>query len=161
MVSKEIALVSSAVKEVDFVILGEPASAKNQRRIVRIRDTPRLIKSAKALSYAKSFGLQCPTVPLIEGDVSLLCDIFYASRRPDLAAMDLIQDLLQGRVYANDRQVKASQSLWNLDRDNPRVRIRVRGLDLESSHGLSSYSQSEIWGEENSPQQSSSQDDGD
>lgn len=148
------------VNEVDFVVLGEPASAKNQRRIVRIHDTPRLIKSRKALSYCKSFALQCPRIPLIEGDVSLMIDVYYASRRPDLAAIDIVQDLLQGSIYQNDRQVKASQSLWNLDKKNPRVRIRVKKLELESSLGLSSYNQSEIWGTESFQMQLSNQEDG-
>ena len=148
------------VNEVDFVILGEPASAKNQRRIVRIHDKTRLIKSSKALAYSKSFALQCPKIPLMEGDVALLIDVYYASRRPDLAALDMIQDLLQGFIYQNDRQVKASQSLWNLDRKNPRVRIRVKKLELESSLGLSSYSQSLIWGEESSRPQSSTPENG-
>ena len=40
---------------VDFVVYGEPASAKNQRRIDTIGGKPRVIKSAKALRYAKSF----------------------------------------------------------------------------------------------------------
>tara|TARA_Y100000310_G_scaffold287505_1_gene312463 strand:+ start:127 stop:534 length:408 start_codon:yes stop_codon:yes gene_type:complete len=130
----------------DFVVLGEPASAKNQRRIVSIRGSPRIIKSAKALSYAKTFVQQIPGGELLEGDVALLVDVFYASRRPDLSCLDLIMDLLQGKIYANDRQVKANQSLWNLDRENPRTRIRARSLNLESSTGLSSFSLSEIWG---------------
>ena len=157
---EEIALPNKVVNEVDFVILGEPASAKNQRRIVRIGDMPRLIKSSKGLSYGKSFALQCPKIPLMECDVALLLDVYYASRRPDLAALDMIQDLLQGFIYQNDRQVKASQSLWNLDRKNPRVRIRVKKLELESSLGLSSYSQSLIWGEESSRPQSSTPENG-
>ena len=142
------------VNEGDIVVLGEPASAKTQRRIVKARGVPRLIKSAKALIYEKSFLLQCPCLnPLMEGDVSLLVDVHYASRRPDLACIDLIQDLLQGSIYLNDRQVKASQSLCNLDKKNPRVRIRVKMLEVESSVGLSSFTQSEIWGQESSPEE--------
>lgn len=152
----------SKVNEVDFTVFGEPASAKNQRRIVKIKGSTRLIKSAKALSYAKSFLLQCPQLSsLITGDVSLLIDVHYASRRPDLACVDLIQDLLQDRIIENDRQVKASQSLWNLDRQNPRVRVRVKKLEVASSVGLSLFKQSEIWGGENSQAASSNQEAGD
>ena len=68
----------------DVVILGEPASAKNQRRIVKIRGQTRLIKSSKALKYTKSFKDQAPVLdPLLEGDLSLRVDVWYASRRPD------------------------------------------------------------------------------
>ena len=131
----------------DFVVLGEPASAKNSRQIVFRGKHPRLIKSKKALGYCKDFELQCPMLSdLIDCDVALRLDVFYRSRRPDLAAMDLVMDLLQGRVLKNDRCVKASQSIWNLDKENPRTRIRIRKLELETSVGLSSFPASEIWG---------------
>ncbi len=135
--------------EEDFVIKGEPASAKNQRRIVQFQGKPRLIKSKKALDYSKSFQSQCPKRDdLIECDVSLRIDVWYASRRPDLACADLIMDLLQGYIYLNDRQVKGVMSIWNLDRENPRSRIRIMKLgDGESSQGLSSSRLCEIWGE--------------
>jgi Holliday junction resolvase RusA-like endonuclease len=134
---------------IDFEIVGEPASAKNRRRIVRVGGKPRIIKSQKALEYARSFRLQCPKLnSLIDGDVALRMDVWYGSRRPDLACADLIMDLLQDFVYINDRQVKAVMSVWNLDRENPRCRIRVTTLpDTENLPGLSSFSLSEIWGE--------------
>lgn len=135
--------------DVDFWVAGEPASAKNQRRIVTIGGKPRLIKSAKALAYCQTFQKQCTgNIELIDGDVALRLDVWYASRRPDLSCMDLIQDLCQGIVYGNDRSVKASMSLWNLDRKNPRVRVRARKIsgDISDFSGVSSFSQSQIWG---------------
>ena len=109
----------------DCWIHGEPASAKNQRRIVKIGGQPRLIKSKKALEYSDLFHAQCPMLKnLIEGDVFLWVDVYYRSRRPDLSCLELISDLLQGYAYANDRQVKMNGSSWNLDREEPRVRIR-------------------------------------
>ena len=132
----------------DFWIQGEPASAKNSRRIVRMGNTPRIIKSQKALDYADSFARQCAVMdPLMEGDVALRIDCWYKSRRPDLACADLIMDLLQGKCYANDRQVKAVMSVWNLDREEPRCRIRLVAVDGEGLEGLSSFRLSEIWGQ--------------
>ena len=131
----------------ECVIHGEPASAKNQRRIVRIHGKPRLIKSKKALDYAKGFGEQCPVLdePIL-GDVSLRVDVWYASRRPDLNCLDLIMDLLQANgVYENDRQVKATMSIWNLDRENPRCWIRVTPMGFGSFCDLSSLELSKIW----------------
>ena len=141
-------MLDSNVKWVfDQTILGEPASAKNQRRIVQIQGKPRLIKSKKALDYCKTFASQAvPLEKLISTDVAVILDVYYASRRPDLAAMDLVMDLLEDVVYLNDRQVKASQSLWNLDKTNPRVRIRVRPLLDDCSTGTSSLLPSKIWG---------------
>jgi Holliday junction resolvase RusA-like endonuclease len=132
---------------IDFEILGEPASAKNQRRIVSVGGKPRIIKSKKALDYSKAFRGQCPKLDyLIDCDVALRIDVWYASRRPDLACADLIMDLLQDFIYMNDRQVKAVMSVWNLDRENPRCRIRLKTLkDGGDSQGLSSFSLSEIW----------------
>ena len=133
----------------DCWITGEPASAKNQRRIVLIHGKPRIIKSAKALDYSRSFAAQAQRVdPLITDDVALRIDAFYASRRPDLACIDLVQDLLQQIVIANDRQVKATECYWNLDRENPRIRVRLKLLPSESSVGTSSFKRSMIWGVE-------------
>jgi len=135
--------------DVDVVVPGEPASAKNQRRIVQVHGKPRIIKSKKALDYARAFAHNFPKLdPLIEDDVALRLDVWYASRRPDLGAMDLVMDLLQGLAYVNDRQVKASVSTWNLDRENPRTRVRLIRAPHESSVGLSSFKLSRIWPEE-------------
>lgn len=134
------------MREFDCVIYGQPPSAKNQRQIVKIGGISRLIKSKKALAYVKEFESQCPSLgELITGDVSVRVDVYYQSRRPDLACMDLIMDLLQGKVYENDRQVKASMSIWNLDRENPRASISVRSINTENLLGLSSLKHSEIW----------------
>ena len=117
--------------EFDMVVYGEPQSAKNRRRIVKMGNRSALIKSEKALQYEVVFNEQVPIMDeLMEGDVSLRVDVWYGSRRPDLACIDYIQDLLQKRVYANDRQVKASMSVWNLARKDPRARIRVQKLPV-------------------------------
>jgi Holliday junction resolvase RusA-like endonuclease len=119
----------------EATILGEPASKSNQRQIVRMGGKPRLIKSKKALSYARWFqlqaqhGLQTPSIDQpIEGDVLMWCRIFYASRRPDLDE-SLIMDALQAAaVIKNDRQIKAKVVLWALDRDKPRSEIKLACL---------------------------------
>lgn len=129
----------------DQVILGEPASGKNARRIVLFGKRPALIKSKKALEYSKQFHEQCKKLsPLIENDVAILIDVFYRSRRPDLDC-GLIHDLLQGYVIKNDRQIKASMALHNLDKEEPRCRIRVRSIDVRNYSGLSSFKVSKIW----------------
>lgn len=131
-----------------FCIYGEPASAKNQRRVVKFGNKTAMIKSKKALNYSKAFEEQCPVLDkLITDDVAVRFDIWYASRRPDLSD-ELISDLLQKRIYANDRQVKARMAIWNLDRDCPRVRISIKRLPAT---GLENYSEKydvrEIFGE--------------
>ena len=117
--------------EWEATILGEPASKSNQRQIVRMRGKPRLIKSKKALAYARQFHLQAPRMPLrdpILDDVLMWCRIHYATRRPDLDE-SLIMDALQAAlVIGNDRQIKAKVVLWALDRENPRSEIKLACL---------------------------------
>lgn len=114
--------------DVQLLVHGEPASKANSRKVVRYGGISRLIKSDKARGYEQMFKAQVTALPeLIEGDVEISIDIWYASRRPDLDE-SLILDLLQGVVYLNDRQVKIKHIYWNLDPDSPRVLIRVKKI---------------------------------
>lgn len=112
-----------------LTVLGEPASKANSRRLVSRGGKPLFIKSAKALSYADAFRLQIPTLdPMLIGELRLDCWIYYASQRPDLDE-SLILDLLQGKIYANDRQVRERHTYHYIDRQNPRTVILLRGRD--------------------------------
>lgn len=108
-------------RSIRFTIYGEPASKANSRRWTG----KYFIKSKKALDYSKAFAEQCPTLdPLIDGDVMTTMHIWYASRRPDLDE-SLILDLMQGRIYENDRAVKERHTYWHLDKEEPRAEIEV------------------------------------
>jgi Holliday junction resolvase RusA-like endonuclease len=114
------------MQALSLIIFGEPASKSNSRRLVRFGSMSRLIKSAKALSYADAFKQQVASLryePFTE-DVAVTMTIHYASRRPDLDE-SLILDLLQGVTYLNDRQVKEKHIYWGLDKENPRCEITV------------------------------------
>lgn len=114
-------------------IFGEPASKANSRKIARIGNISRLIKSKKALSYSEAFKSQCPPVnplTLMTGDVRVTMKIYYASRRPDLDE-SLILDLLQGVAYVNDRQVKEKHIYWGLDKENPRTEMLIEQIDWQ------------------------------
>jgi Holliday junction resolvase RusA-like endonuclease len=117
---------------VQVVVLGEPASKANSRKVVLIRGSTRVIKSDKARAYGDAFLTQCrPLKTLLEGDLSISIKIYYASRRPDLDE-SLILDLLQGVVYTNDRQVKEKHIYWGLDKDCPRAEIEVKKMPPDS-----------------------------
>ena len=117
----------------DFVILGEPAAKSNQRRLVKVGGQYRIIKSAKALRYVRDFKVQCTKLdPLVEDDVSVWVDVWYATRRPDLS-IELILDVLQGLVIKNDRQVKEFHARHHLSKDKPRAHIKVMRLDASNS----------------------------
>lgn len=120
------------------LVNAEAGTKSNSRRMVRVQGKPRMIKGKKALDFIEAMKRDIqPIDPLIEGDVAIRVDCWYASRRPDLAALELVKDALQGLVYKNDRQVKAELSVWNLDRKNPRVAIRIRQLPGDGREQIS------------------------
>lgn len=111
------------------VIEGEAASKANSRRFVNFGGKPRFIKSKKALSYADAFKAQVlPLEHKLEGDLFFGAKIYYSSRRPDLDE-SLILDLLQDRIYLNDRQVKCKFVMWGLDKEFPRAEIFICPLE--------------------------------
>ena len=90
---------------------------------------PRFIKSQKALSYGKDFAIQCPIrKDLFTIDLSLAMKIYYKTRRPDLDE-SLILDLLQKKVFNNDRSIKSKYIEWGLNRENPKSLIVISSLD--------------------------------
>ena len=108
-----------------ITILGEPASKANSRRLVRIGQKVRSIKSKKALEYAKGVELQGPIrKEIFEEDVAVAMKIFYRTRRPDLDE-SLILDLLENKVYKNDRLVKYKSIEHGLDKEEPRTVLIV------------------------------------
>lgn len=112
-----------------LIVYGEPASKANSRRLITVGGKPRFIKSSKALSYAEDFKRQVPRVePLLEGELRVDMWIYYASQRPDLDE-SLILDLLQEKIYLNDRQVRERHIHHFIDKDNPRVEILVQSRD--------------------------------
>ena len=122
---------SQELRSVSFTVYGEPASKSNSRQLVTIKGRPAFIKSAKARRYVIDFQKQCPKLSqLLEGDLSISCHIWYASRRPDLDA-SLIFDSMEGMIYKNDRALKEMHLFWHLDRKNPRSEITVKQIILD------------------------------
>ena len=110
---------------VTFLIEGEAASKANSRRLI---GPGKIVKSAKALGFSDLFNLQCPyLLEPTKADVIVAIHIAYASRRPDLDE-SLILDLMQGKLYVNDRQVKQKAVSWGLNRVNPHAMIMVSEL---------------------------------
>ena len=122
---------SQELRSVSFTVYGEPASKANSRQLVTIKGRTLFIKSAKAMRYLYDFKKQCPKLSqLLEGDLSISCHIWYASRRPDLDA-SLIFDAMEGMIYKNDRALKEMHLFWHLDRKNPRSEITVKQIILD------------------------------
>ena len=113
----------------ELTIDGEPASKANSRRLVKMGGKFRVIKSQKAIDYTKAFDVQCSTADtLYEEDLAVSIKIFNKSKRPDLDE-SLILDLLQDKVYKNDRSIKFKYVEWGLDRQYPRILVVLGPLD--------------------------------
>lgn len=118
---------------VRFIIEGQPCSKSNSRRLVTHPRTGRamFIKSKEALAYAKAAEPQIPKLlALMLGPVRVSIKIFYASERPDLDP-SLILDAMQGRIYANDRQVREMHLYHAVDRRNPRAVVEIEPLQAD------------------------------
>lgn len=127
------------MKPIYLVIKGEPASKSNSRRLIWRGKSPAIIKSAKALSYADAFNLQLkPLETLLEGQLRVDMWVYYVTQRPDLD-ISLILDLLQGKVYANDRQVREQHCHHYISKDDPRVEIAISQRDADA--GLAAQDQ--------------------
>lgn len=112
-----------------LVILGEPASKSNSRRLVTWHGRAHFIKSEKAINYRESALVQLVAqvklhTPFSE-QVAVTMTIYYASQRPDLDET-LILDILQDAgVYVNDRLVRERHTFHEIDKLNPRAEIEV------------------------------------
>ena len=118
-----------AMKHVHLVVYGEPASKANSRKLVMFGKRPASIKSDKARGYAHDFLLQVrPISPLLEGELRMDLWIYYASQRPDIDE-SLILDLLQDKIYKNDRQVRERHVYHHIDKANPRIEVIIQQRD--------------------------------
>ena len=110
---------------ITFMIYGEPASKANNRRLVKRGKRVISIKSAKAMDYCDAFIEQCPVLDtLMDGELVARIHIWYASQRPDLDP-SLILDLMQDRIYQNDRQVREMHLYHWIDKHTPRAQITI------------------------------------
>jgi Holliday junction resolvase RusA-like endonuclease len=119
-----------------FTVFGACSSMKNSKRLFVREGKPGTTKSAACKAFERDFLLQIPSDAKkgLTGDVEVSLDIFYPDLRHDLDG-SICYDLMQSRkigpnltergVYRNDRQVKIKHEHWHLDRENPRVIVRV------------------------------------
>lgn len=122
------------------IIHGAAASKANSRRHVSGitkdgKPYKRSIKSDAALAWLQGAAYQVrprPTDKLLTGTLSASLRLWYASERPDLDP-SLVLDFLQGRAYANDRQVRALHVYHGIDKRDPRVEVLITEIsDIEA-----------------------------
>lgn len=122
------------IHEARATIPGQPPHLKNELKAHNRGNYASIILSETARDYKAFWKAVVEPVPkhlIIEDPVILCVWIFYTSRRPDLAE-DLVQDLLQGYLIKDDRQVYERHVYKWFDKESPRVEIEVRRLDPEA-----------------------------
>lgn len=124
-----LAALAGPVTRVHLTIRGEIASKSNSREIVHLPNhRPILALSRKAKGWLRAAEKQVPVRdPLLTGPLIAYVRAFYASERPDLD-VELLFDVLQGRVYANDRQVREKHAYHRIDRSDPRVEVVIEPM---------------------------------
>lgn len=113
-------------------IIGHPPRKSNSRRLVTSKAGKlRSIRSSDALDYESAFIYQANTQYSGEPVGSLaehLCieiTIYYRSRRADLSAELILDCLEKAGVVANDRFITEQHLYGFVDKNNPRIRIRL------------------------------------
>jgi len=124
------------VATVSFTIRGEPASKANSRQLVTLRKKgeeprPASIKSKKARAYEHNAQYQIPRLPILMiGPLRATIRIWYTSELPDLDE-SIILDVMQGRIFRNDRQVREKHVFHGIDRSNPRAHVTIEAMTAQ------------------------------
>ena len=109
-------------RSVNKIIFGVAQSKSNSRRLVTFGGKPRFIKSKAAIQFEKDVKAQIGKMDnMLEGDLSFHADIYYPTRRQDLAPSILLDE--------NDRQFKQISSRRFLDKENPRAEVTITEID--------------------------------
>ena len=117
-----------------LTITGNLPRKSNQRRIVKVRNKPLIIKSKQALAYTESFLAQVPEASRLQlgseqKPLALWAHVHYQSNRSDLS-VELLKDLLEkAEIVSNDRWIKAEFLFASIDRDNPRVELALYSIN--------------------------------
>lgn len=141
-------LEATAPAKVRIVIIGEPASKANSRKLVTIGGRPAFIKSQKARDYERDALMQIPASAklMLGGQLRATIRIWYATERPDLdesVILDVLQAKTEGTgkdrkiirrgVYLNDRQVREKHVFHAIDRIQPRAEIEIEQIVEQGS----------------------------
>ncbi len=127
---------AKAITSVRLCISGLLCSMKNRRRMVRNKQTGKMIPllSEEAARYMQDFCRQVPSeyrnlrLGSLTGPLRLICTVYYQSRRSDLDVALLLDCLQTAEVIANDRFVIEQHLYAEVDAKNPRCEITLEEL---------------------------------
>lgn len=91
----------------------------------------RVFKTKDAYQYARDVRLLVPR-NIIEGHVALVLRFYFKTTARDIdSGLKTLLDALQGRIYADDKQVAVLTVYKLKDSKNPRVEVEARPINLE------------------------------
>jgi Holliday junction resolvase RusA-like endonuclease len=84
-------------------------------------DEARIWEAKAMYVYTK----QAKNIKPVEGNVLLEIKFFLKRDRDIDSGLKILLDFLQGRFYGNDRQVQELDVVKFMDKENPRVEVRI------------------------------------
>jgi hypothetical protein len=123
-------------------IKGSYVSMKNSRRVFRVHGRTIVVKKEKALAWEDLACLQIKRAKVpYEYEVALIANFYYDQKRADLDE-NLLKDMIQVKrkdkpclgIILDDNQIKAHDTAWYLDKQNPRVEFTL--MDLSTYKAL-------------------------
>ena len=116
-----------------MTIQGKVPSKSNSYKIISFGGHASLAKTSALKEYEKAFYLQCPCRgAMIDGYFTIEIRVFHENNRPDLDnAMKILLDCLQScNVIKNDRYCTEIHAYKFVDKNNPRVEIILKKVEL-------------------------------
>ena len=111
------------------IIRGKCPSKSNSYRIIQIRGSSRLAKTAALEDYEYQFYLQCDQYrnKNIKGLFELRLKVYYPTNRPDLDnSLKIILDCLQQcKAISNDRNCVRIEAEKFIDKKDPRIEFTL------------------------------------
>lgn len=116
-----------------FTVPGNPIPKARARSAKGHHYTPR-----RTRDYENRVRMWSRNVPRLKGDVKVICTFYREDAQPcDLDNLvKSILDPLNGRAFADDRQVVWLEAIKTIDRENPRAEVQVETVEAVTKEGV-------------------------
>ncbi len=115
-----------ALKAKQWLTLPYPPSANRYWRSIIIKGSVRVLLSSEARKYKAAVQTMAGTFPLMEGRIGIVVRIYRPKRIGDLGnRIKVLEDALQGVLFANDSQIEHIEATRHEDKVNPRAEVAV------------------------------------
>ncbi len=109
-----------------WLTLPYPPSSNRYWRSIVINGSVRVLVSTEARKYKKAVQSIAGTFPLLTGPIGIIVRIYRPKRIGDLGnRIKVLEDALQGVLFANDSQIVRIEATRHEDKANPRAEVAV------------------------------------